>query len=54
MNQQCNQGTKVKIEQLLNSLASQTTNITLPEKCMYCPYMFEYKCRADKCINNKD
>ena len=24
-------------------------NVSIPGKCACCPYMFDYKCRADEC-----
>jgi hypothetical protein len=40
---------KEQLKLFLNNVALQSINITIPEKCSCCHYMFEYKCRSEKC-----
>ena len=53
MNENETNCSKEQLKLFLNNVALQSTNITLPEKCSCCPYMFEYKCRSEKCINEE-
>ena len=52
MNKQDTQCSKEQFEQFVNLISSHSTNITLPAKCSYCPYMYNFKCRAEHCIQD--
>ena len=38
------------LKKYIESVTLKSTNIQMDEKCVYCPYMFEYKCRKSSCV----
>lgn len=34
-------------------MIKQSINVVIPDKCVLCSYMFEYKCQASECDKNK-
>lgn len=38
------------LKKYIESVTLKSINVQMDEKCVYCPFMFEYKCRKSSCM----